>query len=111
AVLPAHCHDDRLADWLSRLGAGDTFAALERELNRQAVRVYWLPTDLVRIDATTASSYADVLSEQGLLQFGHSKDHPDRPHLKLAAAVLDPLGMPLATAAVPGNTADDPLYL
>src|SRR6185437_6181655 len=36
---------------------------------------------------------------------------PDRPQFKIAAAVLDPLGMPLATAVVPGNTTDDPLYV
>src|SRR4051794_32212221 len=111
AVLPVHFHDDRLADCLTRLSAADTFAVLERDLNRQTVRVYQLPTDTVRIDTTTANSYADVLSEQGLLQFGHSKDDPDRPQFKVAAAVLDPLGMPLATAVVPGNTADDPLYV
>jgi transposase len=111
AVLPAHFHDDRLADCLTRLAAGDAFARLEGDLNRRTVRVYQLPTDTVRVDATTASSYADVLSERGLLQFGHSKDDPDRPQFKVAAAVLDPLGMPLATAVVPGNTADDPLYV
>jgi len=110
-VRPTHAHDDRLADWLTRLGRGDAFAALERDLNRHTVRVYQLPTDLVRIDATTANSYAEVLSAQGLLQFGHSKDDPDRPQLKIAAGVLDPLGMPLATAVVPGNATDDPLYV
>jgi transposase len=110
-VRPVDLHDDRLADWLSRLGAGDCFAALERELNQQAIRVYQLPTDTVRIDATTANSYASVLSEQGLLQFGHSKDDPDRPQLKIAAGVLDPLGMPVATVVVPGNSTDDPLYI
>src|SRR3954449_8724257 len=110
-VRPTHAHDDRLADWLTRLGRGDAFAALERDLNQHTVRVYQLPTDLVRIDATTANSYAEVLSERGLLQFGHSKDDPDRPQFKVAAAVLDPLGMPLATAVVPGSTADDPLYV
>src|SRR5215210_2498522 len=110
-VLPSDAHDDRLADWLTRLSRGDAFAALERDLNQHTVRVYRLSTDLVRIDTTTANSYADVLSERGLLQFGHSKDDPDRPQFKIAAAVLDPLGMPLATAVVPGNTADDPLYV
>jgi transposase len=45
------------------------------------------------------------------LQFGHSKDDPERPQFKVAAAALDPLGMPLATVVVPGNTADDPLYV
>jgi transposase len=110
-VRTTHAHDDRLADWLTRLSRGDAFAALERALNQQTLRVYQLPLDLVRLDATTANSYADVLSEQGLLQFGHSKDDPDRPQLKIAAAVLDPLGLPLATAVVPGNMTDDPLYV
>src|SRR5450755_1445376 len=110
-VRPTDAHDDRLADWLTRLGAGAAFGALERDLSQQTIRVYELPTDLVRIDSTTANSYAAVLSEQGLLQFGHSKDDPDRPQLKIAAAILDPLGLPLATAVVPGNTADDPLYV
>jgi transposase len=110
-VRPPCAHDDRLADWLTRLGHGDAFAALERDLNQHTVRVYRLPTELVRLDATTANSYADVLSEQGLLQFGHSKDDPDRPQFKIAAAALDPLGLPLATAVVPGNVPDDPLYV
>jgi transposase len=110
-VVPTDAHDDRLADWLTRLSRGDAFAALERDLNRRTIRVYQLPTDLVRLDATTASSYAAVLSDQGLLQFGHSKDDPDRPQFKIAAAVLDPLGLPLATAVVPGNATDDPLYV
>src|SRR3954454_4561285 len=110
-VLPTCAHDDRLADWLTRLGASDSFSLLERDLNQQTIRVYQLPTELVRIDATTANSYAEVLSAQGLLQFGHSKDDPDRPQLKIAAGVLDPLGLPLVTVAVPGNSADDPLYI
>src|SRR3954447_21376787 len=110
-VLPRHVHDDRLADWLTRLSRSAAFPALERDLNQQTIRVYQLPTDLVRLDATTANSYAEVLSERGLLQFGHSKDDPDRPQFKIAAAVLDPLGLPLATAIVPGNTTDDPLYV
>lgn len=110
-VLPACAHDDRLADWLTRLSVSDSFSGLERDLNQQTIRVYQLPTALVRIDATTANSYAEVLSEQGLLPFGHSKDDPDRPQLKIAAGVLDPLGLPLATAVVPGNSTDDPLYV
>jgi transposase len=110
-VLAVNLHDDRLADWLDRLSNDDSFAVLEQQLNQQTIRVYQLPTDTVRYDTTTANSYAEVLSEQGLLQFGHSKDDPDRPQLKIAAGVLDPLGMPLATAVVPGNCSDDPLYI
>jgi transposase len=110
-VLPVHFHDDRLADWLNRLSASDAFGVLERDLNQQTIRVYQMPTDIVRIDATTNNSYAEVLSEQGLLQFGHSKDDPDRPQLKIAAGVLDPLGMPLVTVVAPGDSTDDPLYI
>src|SRR4051812_22689168 len=110
-VLPVALHDDRLADWLDRLSANDAFSVLERELNQQTIRVYQLPTDTVRYDTTTANTYAAVLSEQGLVQFGHSKDDPDRPQLKIAAGVLDPLGMPLVTAVVPGHSTDDPLYV
>src|SRR3954453_23100797 len=110
-VRPACAHDDRLAGWLTPLSVGDAFTRLERDLNQQTIHVYQLPTDLVRIDATTANSYAEVLSERGLLQFGHSKDDPDRPQLKTAPGVLDPLALPLATAVVPGNSTDDPLYV
>jgi transposase len=110
-IRPTDTHDDRLADCLDRLAVADDFRLVERDLNQQTIRVYQLPTDLVRIDTTTANSYAEVLSEQGLLQFGHSKDDPDRPQFKIAVAVLDPLGMPLATAVVPGNSTDDPLYV
>src|SRR5829696_552906 len=62
AVLPVHFHDDRLADWLTRLSAPGVFAALERDLNQQTIRVYQLPTELIRIDTTTANSYAGVVS-------------------------------------------------
>src|ERR1700677_1155225 len=110
-ILHTHAHDDRLADCLDRLAVAERFGLIERDLNQQTIRVYQLPTDLVRIDTTTANSYAQVLSAQGLVQFGHSKDDPDRPQFKIAAAVLDPLGMPLATTVVPGNSTDDPLYI
>src|SRR5262249_44845605 len=99
-VPPVALHDDRLADWLTRLGTGDSFGALERDLNQRPLRVSQLPAATVRIAATPASSYASVLSEQGLLQFGHSKDAPGRPQLKIAAGVLDPLGLPLVTFVV-----------
>jgi transposase len=56
-------------------------------------------------------AYATV-SDGGLFQFGHSKDYrPDLPQIKVMQAVLDPLGMPLATDVGSGERADDPLYL
>ena len=102
--------DDRLADVLRLLAHDEHFRAFEQELMGQLVRIYELPASGVRIDTTTASSYAQV-NEQGLLQLGHSKDHrPDLPQLKLALASLDPLGMPLATEVLSGEQADDPVY-
>ncbi len=75
------------------------------------MRVYDVDPSCVRLDSTTASSYA-ARSQEGLLQWGHSKDHPpDLPQLKVMLATLDPLGLPLATEVLPGQRADDPLYL
>src|SRR5439155_1530526 len=73
--------------------------------------VLW--TTLQRLDlvATLDRHFPAPANWKGLLQFGHSKDDPDRPQIKIAAAVLDPLGLPLTTAVVPGNSTDDPLYI
>ncbi len=103
--------DDRLADVLRHLSDDERWRAFEQELTGHLVRVYDLKPRCVRLDSTTASSYGAV-SEDGLLQWGHSKDHrPDLPQLKVMLATLDPLGMPLATEALSGERADDPLYL
>ncbi len=108
---PQDLTDDRLADVLRLLSDDLHWKAFEQELMGQLLRVYDLSATCVRIDTTTASSYADV-DEQGLLQLGHSKDHrPDLPQLKLALACLDPLGIPLATEVLSGEHADDPVYL
>lgn len=102
--------DDRLADVLRLLSNDVHWQACEQELMAQLVRVYEVPAQRVRIDTTTASSYADV-SAEGLLQLGHSKDHrPDLPQLKVVLASLDPFGMPLATEVISGEQADDPVY-
>ena len=110
-INPVDAQDDRLADWLDRLADTDAWNDLEQQLNMRTLRVYSLPKKIVRIDTTTANSYADVVSDSGLLQFGHSKDDSSRPQVKIATAVLDPLGMPLTTLVLPGNCADDPLYV
>jgi transposase len=103
--------DDRLAGVLTMLSEDPSWAAFESHLNQQTIRVYDLRPNCVRLDSTTVSSYG-MVTEEGLLQFGHSKDHrPDLPQLKVMQAVLDPLGMPLATQVVSGEKADDPLYV
>lgn len=103
--------DDRLAVGLDLLSDDGCWAQFETDLNRRSIRVYDLKQKIVRIDTTTASGYWQV-TEDGLFQFGHSKDHrPDLTQLKVALATLDPLGMPVATLVVSGEKADDPLYI
>jgi transposase len=110
-VHPLDLSDDRLAAVLETLSDDARWPAFEGVFTQQLVRVYDLQAERVRLDATTASGYWRV-TEDGLFQFGHSKDHrPDLPQVKVMLAVLDPLGLPVATDVVPGQRADDPLYL
>ena len=103
--------DDRLAGVLTILSDDQGWTSFESSLNCRTIRVYDLSPQCVRVDGTTVSSYGAV-TEEGLLQFGHSKDHrPDLPQLKVMQAVLDPLGLPVATQVVSGEKADDPLYV
>ena len=111
AVAELDFTDDRLADVLTALGDDVRWQAFERALNQNLLRVYDLSAERVRLDSTTVSGYWTV-SEDGLLQFGHSKDHrPDLPQLKVMLASLDPLGLPLVTQVLSGERADDPLYM
>ena len=103
--------DDRLAIVLDALSDDQQWQQFETALNQRILRVYQLRPQLVRLDSTTASGYWTV-NEQGLFQFGYSKDHrPDLPQLKVMLSALDPLGLPLATQVVSGDSADDPLYI
>lgn len=103
--------DDRLEIALDELSDDVRWAGFETALNRRTVRVYDLKPKCIRLDGTTASGYWSV-TEDGLFQLGHSKDHrPDLPQLKVMQAALDPLGMPLVTLVASGETADDPLYI
>jgi transposase len=110
-VHPLDLSDDRLAGVLEALSHDAPWQAFEGAFTQQLLRVYALQPERVRLDSTTASGYWCV-TEDGLFQFGHSKDHrPDLPQVKVMLAVLDPLGLPVATDVVPGQRADDPLYL
>jgi len=103
--------DDRLEIVLRCLHDDIRWSAFEAALNQHTVRVYELLPARVHVDSTSASAYTTV-SEHGLFQFGHSKDYrPDLPQVKVMQAVLDPLGLPLATDVVSGERADDPLYV
>lgn len=103
--------DDRLGLILGKLNEDEVWQKSEQAVNERLLRVYELAGEIRRVDMTTASSYGRV-TEAGLLQFGHSKDHrPDLGQVKIASVSLDPLGLPLVTVPVSGEQADDKLYL
>ena len=102
--------DDRLTLLLRRLSKPETWQAIETDLGRSIIRVYELKPERVRLDATTVSGY-HASGEETLFQFGHSKDDPSLAQVKVMMATLDPLGLPLVTQVVAGNSADDPLYV
>ena len=113
-VREADFTDDRLGVVLSRLGddATQPGAQIEWELGQHLVRAYALPTETARIDTTTVSVHHQPQDDNGLMQFGRSKDHrPDLRQFKAVLGTLDPVGVPLATAVVSGEQADDPQYV
>jgi hypothetical protein len=110
-VHPLDLSDDRLAGVLEVLSHDAAWQAFAGACTQQLLRVYDLQPERVRLESTTASGYWRV-TEDGLLQFGHSQDHrPDLPPVNVMRSVLDPLGLPVATDIVPGQRADDPLSL
>jgi transposase len=109
-VDPLDFSDDRLSHLLQHLSKPAYWHKIERDLNERSIEIYDLSQDMIRCDATTVSGGHEV-TEEGLVQFGHSKDDPTRPQIKVMMGALDPLGMPLATDVLSGERADDGLYL
>jgi transposase len=104
--------DDRLANVLTMLSGADDQAAVDHALFADWLRVYALPQQTVRLDSTSVSVYQDAQPPSGLIRHGVSKEHrPDLAQFKVMLASLDPLGLPLACQAVPGNRSDDLLYI
>jgi transposase len=109
-IEPLDLSDARLSHLLKHLSKPAYWHAIERDLNARSMAVYDLSQDVIRCDATTVSGDHEVTAG-GLLQFGHSKDDPTRPQIKVMMGSLDPLGMPLATDVLSGERADDGLYI
>src|SRR5881396_412644 len=107
-IQPLDFSDDRLSHLLTHLSEPQYWHQIERDLHARSIEVYALPQDVIRCDATTVSGEHEV-TDGGLLQFGHSKDDPTRPQIKVMLGSLDPLGMPLATDVLSGERADDGL--
>lgn len=102
--------DDRLALCLRALSEQSVWHELERQVGLRLIRVYDLNTDVVRLDATVGTVHHGV-ENGGLFQIGKAKNGLYETQFKMMLASLDPLGLPLAVDLVPGNRADDPLYI
>jgi transposase len=109
-LRPVEFGDDRLSIILRRFHDAD-WSALEGDLWAATCEVYEISYQCIRLDSTTSFGY-HTITPDGLMQRGHSKDHrPDLPQLKLMAAAAQPTSHVVACDIVPGNAADDPLYL
>ncbi len=109
-LRPTEFTDDRLGNLLRRCSDPAAWASLEACLWQATLAVYTLEVTGVRLDSTTVAGYHTV-TEDGLMQHGHSKDHrPDLPQLKLMAAAAEPSGHLVAGDVHAGQHADDPLY-
>jgi transposase len=109
-IEPLDFSDDRLSHLLRHLSKPAYWHQIEKDLNARSIEVYDLHQNVIRCDATTVSGAHEVAAG-GLFQFGHSKDDPTRPQIKVMIGSLDPLGMPLATDVLSGERADDGLYI
>ena len=106
--------DDRLRVPFGRcllyLHESKVWQAIESKLGVRMIRIYDLPTDLLRLDATVGTVYHDA-DKHLLFQVGKAKNGQYATQFKLMLASLDPLGLPLVVDVKPGNRADDPLYI
>lgn len=109
--------DDRIGMLLTHLGSDkEKMYQMQRQLSRQQIQAYQLPTRAARYDTTSFSVHHEPAKkgEQAhqLLKFGYSKDHrPDLLQFKQGLGTLDPCGIPLFTQTLSGETADDGLYV
>lgn len=102
--------DDRLCNLLDKFADTTAWESFEANLWKNTVEIYEVPKNVIRFDGTSVCGYHDI-TEEGLMQFGKSKDHrPDLPQLKIMAASIDPgilIGMDIAS----GEKNDDSMYL
>jgi transposase len=106
--------DDRLARVVEELGKQEEACQqIELKLGQHLIRAYQLPTEVGRADSSSFSVHHEQIESEAesLLRYGHSKDkRPDLLQYRQLLGTLDPAGIPLVSATLAGNGADDPLY-
>ena len=120
-IRKAEFDDTRLSGLLYKLQDQDTMSKIEHDLFSSNFYIYDIKpvSDIEISDADaqtlpcahidTTTSYGYHINEDGLMQFGHSKDHrPDLRQIKILAVAY--LGKLLHQKTYPGNQADDGVY-
>lgn len=102
--------DDRLASCLRALNEEQIWQEIEEKLGMNLLRVYDLPTDTMRLDATVGTVH-HTAGDSELFAVGKAKNGLYETQFKLMMASLDPMGLGLAVDVEAGNCADDPLYI
>jgi len=109
--------DDRLGILLENLGQDEeSIYEMQQSLSKHQIQAFELPTKVARYDTTSFSIHHEPNkpgeATHELLRFGHSKDYrPDLLQFKQGLGTLDPVGVPIYTDTVSGETADDGLYI
>ena len=106
--------DDRLCRMVEIFGEDEEKSIeFQCQNGQHLISAYELPTEICRYDTTSFNVYHQSDdSEDGLLRFGHSKDHrSDLLQFKQGLGTLDPAGIPLVTETISGNKADDRFYV
>ena len=86
-IEPLDFSDDRLSHLLKHLSKKAYWYQIEQDLNARSIEVYDVAQEVIRCDATTVSGEHEVTTD-GLFQFGHSKDDPTRPQIKVMMGSL-----------------------
>lgn len=113
--------DDKLGFLLGLFSKNEVWLPIERDVNSSLLGVYRLGSaeeskklNTIRLDAAPMQGYGKI-SAEGLLQYGHHKHHANLPQFKIKLCTLDNelnnFAYPLCHLTVPGNTADDVLYI
>lgn len=105
-IAPLACSDDRLGQLLPHLRKPTSGHGIEEDLQARSLAVYAWLQDVSRCDAPTVSGAHDVPAG-GRWQWGPRKADPTRPPSQVRMSSLAPGGMPLATAVLSGERADD----
>ncbi len=103
--------DDKLELLLGYFSVQTQWNEFEISIDKEAIKIFDLKSDLIEVDATIGKSFKKAV-EGGLFQYGNSKQfRSDLPQFKTMLCTLDPLGYPMGSLTVSGNTADDTLYV